>query len=63
VLVLNGEHDSAARLAAGVLLATTLPRARRVLIPGAGHLANLDHPRFYHRTLVQFFQESSREIH
>lgn len=56
-LVLNGEHDTDARLAAGELLAQALPNARRVLVPGAGHLPNLDQPQFYQRTLLQFFQE------
>lgn len=56
-LVLNGEHDTVARQAAGELLARALPNARRVLVPGAGHLPNLDQPRFYQRTLLQFFQE------
>jgi pimeloyl-ACP methyl ester carboxylesterase len=56
-LVLNGEHDTAARQAAGALLARALPGARRVLVPGAGHLPNLDQPQIYQRTLLQFFQE------
>jgi pimeloyl-ACP methyl ester carboxylesterase len=57
-LVLNGQHDTLARQAAGELLAGALPNARRVLVPGAGHLPNLDQPRLYQRTLLQFFQES-----
>jgi pimeloyl-ACP methyl ester carboxylesterase len=60
VLIVNGEHDTAARLAAGLLLGHTLPNARRVLIPGAGHLPNLDHPQLYNETLAQFLQGVSR---
>jgi 3-oxoadipate enol-lactonase len=57
-LVLNGEFEVAARLAAGALLCSTLPNARRTLVPGAAHLANLDNPSFYNDTLVQFSKES-----
>jgi pimeloyl-ACP methyl ester carboxylesterase len=57
-LVINGEFEVPARLASGVLLCSTLPNARRVLVPGAAHLANLDNPSFYNDMLVQFSKES-----
>jgi pimeloyl-ACP methyl ester carboxylesterase len=56
-LVINGEGDAPIRIAAGELIALTLPRARRVVVPGAGHLPNLDQPGFYNDLLVQFFKE------
>jgi pimeloyl-ACP methyl ester carboxylesterase len=54
VLVINGEHDTPLRLEAGALLAGRLPHATRALIPGAGHLANLDRPATYNRVLDGF---------
>lgn len=56
-LVINGEGDAPIRLEAGALVALTLPCARRVVVPGAGHLPNLDQPGFYNDLLVQFFKE------
>ncbi len=56
-LVLSGEGDAPIRLEAAALMARGLPRARRVIIPGAGHLPNLDQPGFYNDLLVQFFKE------
>ena len=54
VLVINGERDSELRREVGVLLARRLPRASRVVIPGAGHLPNLDRPELYNRVLGGF---------
>jgi pimeloyl-ACP methyl ester carboxylesterase len=54
VLVINGERDSRLRREAGALLAGRLPRASRVVIPGAGHLANLDRPEAYNHVLSGF---------
>jgi 3-oxoadipate enol-lactonase len=56
-LVINGESDAPIRIASGVRIALTLPRARRAIVPGAGHLPNLDQPGFYNDLLVQFFKE------
>lgn len=54
-LVLNGEFDTAQRRRYGRELAEELPTARYALIPGAGHLANLDNPRPYNELLQEFF--------
>jgi pimeloyl-ACP methyl ester carboxylesterase len=54
-LVLNGEFDTAQRRRNGRALATNLPTASYALIPGAGHLANLDNPRAYNDLLQEFF--------
>jgi pimeloyl-ACP methyl ester carboxylesterase len=56
-LVINGAGDTPIRRSAGALLAVSLPRARRAVVPGAGHLPNLDQPGFYNHLLVQFFKE------
>jgi pimeloyl-ACP methyl ester carboxylesterase len=54
VLVINGEHDSSARLMAADDLAQRLPHARHVIVSAAGHLPNLDNPTSYN-SLVRAF--------
>jgi pimeloyl-ACP methyl ester carboxylesterase len=61
-LVLNGEGDTSSRLSTGALLASAVPRARRVMVPAAGHLPNLDNPTFYNAALFRFFRESLDEL-
>jgi 3-oxoadipate enol-lactonase len=46
-LILNGRHDSAARIAAGHTLCASIRDARRIELPSAGHLALLDDPAGY----------------
>jgi pimeloyl-ACP methyl ester carboxylesterase len=60
VLVLNGEYDSAQRLAVGAALAAAWPNARRRLVRRAGHLACLDEPRIY-AGFVDEFVSSHRD--
>lgn len=52
-LVLIGEHDPNFERASHVL-AARIPRARRVVLPGAGHVMNLDEPEAFVRALVEF---------
>lgn len=54
VLIINGEHDSDARISAGTDLARALPDVRLAVIPAAGHLANLDNPGAYNAALGEF---------
>jgi pimeloyl-ACP methyl ester carboxylesterase len=60
ILIVNGEHDSAVRIGAGAELARALPHAQLAIIPGAGHLANLDNPRAYNQALEQFLAPAHR---
>ena len=60
ILIINGEHDTSARIDAGAELAHALPHAQLALIPGAGHLSNLDNPGAYNQALDQFFAKSHR---
>lgn len=53
-LILNGSLDSSGRHDASARLAALLPAARRVQIPGAGHLALLDDPARYAREVLDF---------
>jgi pimeloyl-ACP methyl ester carboxylesterase len=57
VLVLNGERDTAQRLAVGAALAEAIPGAQRRIIPEAGHLACLDQPPAYGRIVLDFLVE------
>ncbi len=60
VLVVNGEFDTTIRRRAGEALARALPCAERVVVPGAGHLPNLDAPRAYNEALRAFIHRQSR---
>ena len=60
VLVVNGQFDTRARLRAGERLGQGLPLAERVLIPGAGHLPNLDNPPAYDEAIQTFLRRQSR---
>jgi 3-oxoadipate enol-lactonase len=55
-LVLNGEFDLESRRLAGEALGKLLPRAQAQIIPGAGHLANLDQPQSYNEVLRHFLE-------
>ena len=54
ILIVNGEHDTEARIGAGAELAHALPHALLAIIPGAGHLSNLDNPGAYNQALDEF---------
>src|SRR5215831_5927245 len=46
-LLISGACDVARRVEAAARLCRQLPRAEHAVIPGAGHLPNLDHPEHY----------------
>ena len=52
-LVLVGENDQPF-LAASEYMERAIPDARRVVIPGAGHSANIDNPEAFNRALLDF---------
>ena len=52
-LVLVGEHDKAF-LRAGQVMAAKLPRARHVVIPGAGHIVNIEQEALVNEALISF---------
>jgi pimeloyl-ACP methyl ester carboxylesterase len=60
-LILNGELDSAERLAAGQEIAQRMVDARRVLVPRAGHLSNLDNPSFYSDAVASFLRSDGTQ--
>jgi pimeloyl-ACP methyl ester carboxylesterase len=53
-LVLAGEHDPALEVVR--LTHRTIPGAQFVMIPGAGHLSNLDQPERFQHQIVEFVQ-------
>ena len=54
-LVLWGERDEAF-VKPGEYMAAKIPGARRVVVPGAGHAANLDRPAEFNAALTQFLE-------
>lgn len=56
VLVISGEQDLPARRRSADLLAASLPRGERAVVPRAAHLPNLDNPTFYNALLRRFLQ-------
>ena len=52
-LVLVGEHDTGF-LAAGEYMAARIPDATHVVVPDAGHAANLDQPERVNEALLEF---------
>ena len=55
-LVVAGEDD-APSVAAAHALAAALPRARLVVVPGAGHVVNLERPEAFNAALLGFLSE------
>ena len=57
-LIVAGEAD-AASVATGRELAVALPRARLVLVAGAGHVVNLERPEAFKAALLAFLAEEA----
>ena len=55
-LVISGALDLESRIRSANALARALPRCERVIVPGAGHLPNLDYPQLYNTRLRRFLQ-------
>jgi pimeloyl-ACP methyl ester carboxylesterase len=55
-LVLVGESDKAF-LRAGEVMAAKLPNARHVVIPGAGHIVNIEEEAAFNEALITFLTE------
>lgn len=60
VLIISGELDLRSRLRAADALARALPASERVIIPGAGHMPNLDNPLAYNERLRGFLDRFAR---
>ena len=55
-LVLVGADDRHF-LAAADYMAAKIPGAQKVVIPGAGHAANLDQPDLFNRAVAEFLKD------
>jgi pimeloyl-ACP methyl ester carboxylesterase len=53
-LVVAGDEDVPGFLAMSDVLARRLPAAERVLVPGAGHMVNMEQPARVNELLVRF---------
>lgn len=60
-LVVHGECDRLVPAGNGQLIASRIPGARLVLIPGANHLFTTDQPEAAHAALLAFLGEQARE--
>ncbi len=60
-LVLVGDQDATAPVEVAGEMASKLPRARLAIIPGAGHLSNLEQPERFTAELKAFLDELRTE--
>ena len=58
-LLIVGEHDEPC-VKVHRFMADTIPGARHVLIPGVGHLTNLEAPDAFNRAVTTFLREAAR---
>ena len=60
-LLLAGERDPVAPRATMARMAARIPGARFVVLPGAGHLANLERPAAFNEALAGFLGDVERD--
>ncbi|MFI4933013.1 MAG: alpha/beta fold hydrolase [Caulobacterales bacterium] len=58
-LVIHGDADAAIKLSLAEVLAKDLPDAELVVIPGAGHAANLTHPGLVNPAIERFLARAA----
>ena len=56
-LVIHGDADQAIDIGRARAMADSLPQARMVVIPGAGHAPNLTHPQPVNAALLEFVDQ------
>ncbi len=55
-LILVGQHDALTPVANSEAMAALLPRAELHIIPGAGHVSNLENPTVFNEHLLTFLE-------
>ncbi|MDA4125464.1 MAG: alpha/beta hydrolase, partial [Thaumarchaeota archaeon] len=58
-LVINGEASALWLRRIGELLAGAVPRARRVLVPGARHFPHMENPEGFNAQAISFLEEKA----
>jgi len=53
-LILVGEHDAVTPVASSRAMAERIPGAELHVVPGAGHLSNLENPEHFNERLIEF---------
>ena len=56
-LAIVGEHDLPDFLNITDLIRQEVPQARRIIVPNAGHMSNMEAPLEVNRAILEFFQE------
>lgn len=57
-IVVTGEHDAITPPEVGRSMAAAMPRARFVMLPGAGHLSPLERPEAFNHVLLDFLHDA-----
>lgn len=60
-LVILGEFESIGMHAMADALTYGIPNAEKIVIPGAGHMANMDEPNAFNTALLQFLEKVDRK--
>lgn len=55
-LVLHGDQDARSPLNVGIALHEAIPRAELVVLPGVGHVSNVEAPELFNRELRRFLR-------
>jgi pimeloyl-ACP methyl ester carboxylesterase len=53
-LILVGEYDAITPPVVAAAMSTRIPGSRVVIIPGAGHLSNLENPDAFNAAVIEF---------
>jgi len=60
-LVIVGEHDLPDFHAVADILAAEIPGAQKVVLPGAGHMANMDAPEAFNEAVLGFLRDTLKD--
>lgn len=61
-LVISGALDDPAFLDTGAFIAREVPGARRIVIPDAGHMVNMEQPAAFNRAVRSFIIEAGADL-
>lgn len=62
-LVMVGEQDEVTPLAAAQSLKEKIPNAYLEIVPGAGHMSNLENPKAFNEKLISFLNRFEQTLH